>query len=179
MVAVLWAVAPTAARAGPAGPAPGPPTPELTTYTWPLPPVPVVEAPFREPTHRYGPGHRGVDLAAEAGTPVRAAAAGTVVFAGVLAGRGVVSVQHPDGLRTTYEPVAAVVTAGTPVVAGAPLGTVVTGHRGCRATCLHWGARRDRGTYLDPLLLVVPRRVRLLPLPAPVMPGDEPARGPP
>ena len=140
---------------------------------------------FREPTHRFGPGHRGVDLAAEAGAAVLASAAGTVVFAGALAGRGVVSVQHPDGLRTTYEPVAAVVTRGTSVAAGTVLGSVVAGHRACRAACLHWGVRRERGSYLDPLLLLMPRHVRLLPVPGPLsagelgepdaQPGDEPA----
>jgi len=87
------------------------------------------------------------------GAAVRVAAAGTVVFAGLLAGRGVVSVQHADGLRTTYEPVVPVVAAGTPVGPGAVLGTLAPGHRGCRAACLHWGVRRGRGSYLDPLLL--------------------------
>jgi len=33
------------------------------------------------------------------------------------------------------------------------LGTLAPGHRGCRAACLHWGVRRGRGSYLDPLLL--------------------------
>jgi murein DD-endopeptidase MepM/ murein hydrolase activator NlpD len=59
----------------------------------------------------FGPGHRGVDLAAVAGAPVLAAGAGTVVFAGTVAGRGVVSVDHSGGLRTTYEPVLPTVTA--------------------------------------------------------------------
>ena len=81
--------------------APHAPAPAAAGYSWPLRPAPPVEVPFREPTHLFGPGHRGVDLAAPVGAPVRAAAAGTVVFAGVLAGRGVVSVQHADGLRTT------------------------------------------------------------------------------
>ena len=129
----LYAGAPAAARDGPSGPAPpdgsaargappgaaGPGTAAgaATAYAWPLRPVPAVEVAFREPTHRFGPGHRGVDLAAEKGAAVLASAPGTVVFAGALAGRGVVSVQHPDGQRTTYEPVAAVVTRGTSVAA--------------------------------------------------------------
>jgi len=66
----------------------------------------------------------------------------------------VVSVQHPDGLRTTYEPVTASVTKGTSVTAGTALGSLAPGHRSCRATCLHWGARRERGSYVDPLLLL-------------------------
>ena len=43
------------------------------------------------------------------------------------------------------------------------LGTLVPGHAGCPATaCLHWGLLRGE-TYLDPLLLLRPPRLRLLP----------------
>ena len=96
-----------------------------------------------------------------------AARAGTVMFAGSIAGRGVVSVQHEDGLRTTYEPVTPLVPAGDVVPAGAVLGLLSTPHPGCATACLHWGVRRDRTTYLDPLMLVQPARVRLLPVPDP------------
>src|SRR5262249_19725721 len=87
------------ARAGPddAGQPPG------RRFGWPLSGSPAVVRGFHPPALRYGPGHRGVDLAAAAGEPVLAAGAGTVVFAGVVAGRGVVSLSHPGGLRTTYE----------------------------------------------------------------------------
>ncbi len=153
-------------------------------YGWPLVPVPVVVAPFREPAHPFGPGHRGVDLAAPAGAAVLAAAAGTVVFAGTLAGRGVVSVQHADGLRTTYEPVTPAVRSGEIVARGAVVGALVAGHLRCPGACLHWGARRDRTKYVDPLLLLRPARVRLLPLPVPwpdgvVTPAGGLARAPP
>jgi murein DD-endopeptidase MepM/ murein hydrolase activator NlpD len=95
---------------------------------------------------------------------VRAAGDGVVAFAGMVAGRPVVSVDHADGLRTTYEPVTPVVASGQAVRRGDPLGTLVPGHEGCPvAACLHWGLRRG-GTYLDPLSLLRPPRVRLLPL---------------
>jgi murein DD-endopeptidase MepM/ murein hydrolase activator NlpD len=81
-----------------------------------------------------------------------------VRFAGPVAGRGVVVLQHPDGISTEYEPVRALprVVAGAAVIRGAPLGVVVGTHHGCSpGRCLHWGARRgDR--YLDPLSLLVP-----------------------
>ena len=93
-----------------------------------------------------------------------AAGDGVVVFAGMVAGRPVVSVDHPGGLRTTYEPVDPAVGAGQAVARGSPLGTLLSGHAGCpAAACLHWGLRRGE-EYLDPLLLVEPPRVRLLPL---------------
>lgn len=153
----------TATTAAPAErPAPG------ARYAWPLDPAPVVRTPFRPPAHAYGPGHRGVDLAGAPGQQVLAARAGQVVFAGALAGRGVVSVQHDDGLRTTYEPVTAVVAAGVAVAAGEVIGLLEPGHPGCPdPACLHWGVRRDRTEYLDPLVLLAPRRLRLLPLPEP------------
>lgn len=125
---------------------------------------------FLPPPTPYGRGHRGADLAADAGAPVLAAGPGTVVYAGLLAGRGVVSVVHADGLRTTYEPVRAAVAVGAPVARGSPLGVLEPGHRGCpRPACLHWGLRRvvpgqRDEQYLDPLLLVGLGRPRLLPL---------------
>ena len=85
------------------------------------------------------------------------------MFAGQVAGRGVVSIDHADGLRTTYEPVAPTVAAGDLVAKGEQIGTLLAGHPGCPAlSCLHWGARR--GTeYLDPLRLLGLARLRLLP----------------
>ncbi len=121
--------------------------------------------PFRGPSQPYGPGHRGADLAGAPGQPVLAARAGVVIFAGPVAGRGSVSVQHDDGLRTTYEPIAPVVAAGELVTAGQVLGLLEPGHASCPTACLHWGARRDRLVYVDPLVLLRPLRVRLLPVP--------------
>ncbi|MCF6744952.1 M23 family metallopeptidase [Blastococcus sp. KM273128] len=135
-----------------------------SSWSAPLPGGPVVTRPFDPPPHRYGPGHRGVDLAAPPGSPVLAAGNGVVVFAGMVAGRPVVSVDHVGGLRTTYEPVRSSVGAGRPVARGEPLGVLEPGHDGCPvAACLHWGARRGED-YLDPLALLRPPRVRLLPL---------------
>jgi murein DD-endopeptidase MepM/ murein hydrolase activator NlpD len=119
---------------------------------------------FDPPPAPWLPGHRGVDLAVPAGAVVRAAGAGTVIFVGVIAGRGVVSVAHAGGLRTTYEPVESALHAGEAVIAGQQIGTLDAGHPGCPAdACLHWGLRRG-SLYLDPLALLGLGRVRLLPL---------------
>jgi murein DD-endopeptidase MepM/ murein hydrolase activator NlpD len=137
-----------------------------------------VVAGFDAPAGPYAAGHRGVDLAAGVGQPVRSAGAGVVFFAGRVAGRGVVSVTHPSGLRTTYEPVTASVTTGATVRAGQALGTVSAAPGHCLpATCLHWGLR-DGDTYLDPLGLLGAVRVRLLPVWAPAGPGTLPRAGP-
>ncbi|MCZ7425201.1 M23 family metallopeptidase [Micromonospora sp. WMMA1949] len=133
-------------------------------FRWPLPGAPRVVRRFDPPPQPWLSGHRGVDLAAAPGAPVLAAGAGIVLFAGTVAGRPVLTVGHPDGLRTTYEPVRSRVTAGAPVEAGTPVGDLLAGHPGCvEAACLHWGLRRD-AEYLDPLALLGLGRVRLLPL---------------
>ena len=120
--------------------------------------------PFAVGPHRWSPSHRGVDLALPTGGTVTAAGPGVVVFAGPVAGRGVVSVSH-GALRTTYEPVVPAVRVGERVAAGTPLGVLASGHAPC-GECLHWGLRRGEH-YYDPLRLLRPARVRLLPLSAP------------
>jgi len=118
---------------------------------------------FQPPATRYGRGHRGVDLAAAPGAEVLSAGDGVVSFAGSLAGRGVVVVTS-GALRTTYEPVVALVRHEDRVRRGQQLGRLTAGHPGCVAeACLHWGLLRGQ-RYLDPLSLLHPVRVRLLPL---------------
>jgi murein DD-endopeptidase MepM/ murein hydrolase activator NlpD len=91
-----------------------------------------------------------------------------VVFAGELAGRPLVSVAHPGGLRTSYEPVLPSVRAGQRVDTGTMLGELQPGHAGCVApACLHWGAMwgpASRADYVDPLGLVASTPVRLKPV---------------
>jgi murein DD-endopeptidase MepM/ murein hydrolase activator NlpD len=134
---------------------------------WPMRPRPAVVRLFDGPELKWQRGHRGVDLAGTPGQPVYAAASGTVVFSGELAGRPVVSVAHPGGLRTSYEPVRAAVRTGAVVVAGSALGSLLAGHPGCAAVaCLHWGAMwgaASRADYIDPLGLLAETPIRLKP----------------
>ncbi|WP_197321013.1 M23 family metallopeptidase [Saccharomonospora sp. NB11] len=125
-------------------------------FSWPLPVPSAVVRPFDQPSTPYSAGHRGVDLAAVIGQDVVAAADGRVAFAGLVAGRGVVSIDHDAGLRTTYEPVRWSVSAGERVHRGQVVGTVAAEHPGCpERACLHWGVRRG-DDYLDPLRFVRP-----------------------
>ena len=147
--------APAAARA------PGPLSTDGITsrsgYDWPVAGDggdPAVLRRFDPPPLPWLPGHRGVDLAAEVGAPVRAAGPGTVAFAGMVAGRPVVSIQHPDGLRTTYEPVAPTVQAGDAVERGDEIGRLDGAGSHCESACLHWGVRTGTDDYLDPLVLL-------------------------
>jgi len=150
-------------------------------WRWPLDGAAGVSRPFVAPVHRYAAGHRGADLPAAPGAAVRAAGDGRVSYAGLVAGRGVVVVVHGD-LRTTYEPVSALVGVGSPVSAGEVIGVLEPGHAGCPVlACLHWGLRRGED-YLDPVRLVRPGPVRLLPLdgpaPAAALRSAGPAGGP-
>ena len=134
-----------------------------STGSWPLRPRPDVVSGFDRPESAWGPGHRGVDLVGHPGQPVRSALDGTVSFAGTIAGRPVVVVDHGP-TRTTYEPVSTALSPGDPVDEGDRLGTLVLPGSHCfPRTCLHWGWLRGE-TYLDPLLLVGAGPVRLLPL---------------
>ena len=133
-------------------------------FGWPLTPRPTVVRAFDNPEHDWLPGHRGVDLAGSPGLPVIAAGDGIVSFAGIVAGKPVLSIDHPGGLRTTYEPVTASVPVGRRLTRGTPIGTLEPGHPGCAVSaCLHWGVRRGR-EYLDPLGLPGRVPIRLKPL---------------
>lgn len=153
----LLVAPPATAQVRPSDPVPAGPA------VWPLEPAPTVVAGFDPPTAPWAPGHRGVDLLGLPGQSVRAALAGTVSFAGSIAGRGVVVVDH-GSTRTTYEPVDATVSVGVTVDAGGAIGTLQRGLSHCfPRTCLHWGLLLGE-LYLDPLTLLGAAPVRLLPL---------------
>ncbi|MFF8017181.1 peptidoglycan DD-metalloendopeptidase family protein [Streptomyces sp. NPDC007929] len=170
--ALLAPPPPLFAADAPAAEADPPATVPAVGRAWPVGLRPRVLRGWEPPATAYGPGHRGVDLAAPAGTPVRTVAPGRVAFTGRVAGRGVVSVDltgtGDPPLRTTYEPVTATVEEGAEVEPGEVIGTVDADGSHCTAPCLHWGLRRA-DTYLNPLSLLPPWLLhrgpsRLLPL---------------
>jgi murein DD-endopeptidase MepM/ murein hydrolase activator NlpD len=133
-------------------------------FTWPISPRPAVRRGFEAPRKQWSRGHRGVDLSAVVGQPVLSAGDGVVAFTGVIAGRGVITVRHPGGVRTTYEPVDQPLTSGTRVSRGARIGLISSTPGHCLPlACLHWGAITGT-TYLDPLSLMGFGRPILLPL---------------
>lgn len=129
--------------------------PAAGTYAWPVE-GPVIRG-FDPPEQPYGTGHRGIDIGADPGTPVRAAEDGVVAFAGPIGGSLFVSIDHADGIRTTYSWLSTVaVSRGQEVLRGAILGTTGGGHPGMEPPHLHFGARVG-DTYIDPMTLLEPR----------------------
>ncbi|UIJ34459.1 M23 family metallopeptidase [Allobranchiibius sp. GilTou73] len=157
VLATVWSL-----LAGPAAvPAP------TTGYVWPLDPRPSLVRGYDAPPQPWAAGHRGVDLLGRPGQPVLAAGDGVVLFRGAVAERGVLTVAHPNGWHTTYEPVTGGLAVGTQVRAGQQIATLtaVQSHRAPRA-CLHWGLLVAPDVYRDPLTLLralVPILVPLTP----------------
>ncbi|MDN3310525.1 M23 family metallopeptidase [Microbacterium oryzae] len=129
-------------------------------WRWPVSQDVRVVRPFAAPPHRYGAGHRGVDLAADQG-PVLAPASGVIAFAGVVVDRPLLTIDHGDGLVTTLEPVATDLRVGDAVAVGQELGELASGGHAA-AGAVHFGVRLH-GEYVNPLLLLagVPRAVLL------------------
>ncbi|MFG2297253.1 M23 family metallopeptidase [Streptomyces sp. NPDC048603] len=163
LFAPLPAPAPTPAAVRP---------PQEARYTRPLPAPLEVARWWDPPPTPYAAGHRGVDLAAPVGAEVRAVGPGRVHYAGQVAGRGVLSLTLPGGLRTTFEPVRPLVSAGEPVRAGQVVAVLDAGNH-CPVSCLHWGLLSGED-YLNPLALVPRASPRLLPQAA--VPGLSPGR---
>ena len=145
---------------------------------------PRVIHPFKKPAQRWSAGHRGVDLAVpENDRHVYAPAPGKVVFSGTVVNRKVLVIAHPDGRRSTFEPMDEALPVGTTVAAGEVIGTVAvtaggTGerpYRRCTTACLYWGVRQGgaRGDgsgkdaeYINPMSLLGSKEPSIL-LPVP------------
>jgi len=145
---------------------------------------PRVIRPFEKPTQRWSAGHRGVDLAVpENNRRVYAPAPGTVVFSGTVVNRKVLVIAHPDGRRSTFEPMDEALAVGTTVAAGDVIGTVAGAaggnserpYRRCSTVCLYWGVRQGgaRGDgsgkaaeYINPMSLLGSKEPSIL-LPVP------------
>ncbi len=147
------------ALAQPAFPAPG-------SYAWPV--VGPVIREFEPPAGPYQPGHRGIDIAVPFGSPIQAPNDGVVSFAGWIGGALYLSIDHPDGVRTTYSWLSAVaVQKGQSVVRGDVIGSTGHGHPDVPTPHLHFGARVG-SDYIDPMFLLeganVEGLIRLAPL---------------
>jgi murein DD-endopeptidase MepM/ murein hydrolase activator NlpD len=95
--------------------------------------------------------HPGIDIAAGSGTPIRAAASGTVIYAGWMDGYGNLTViDHGGGLATAYGHQSSIgVGVGASVSQGSVIGSVgCTGY--CFGSHLHFEVRVN-GEVVDPM----------------------------
>ncbi|MDO4908925.1 MAG: M23 family metallopeptidase [Corynebacterium sp.] len=127
-----------------------------TPYSPPLMGALKVTKPFNKPEKNWLPGHRGVDLAASTGTAVYAPASGAVHYSGIINGVPTLSINHPDGIKTTYQALSTHLTRGDIVVRGMFIGILA-------APELNWGAIYA-GEYIDPMSLLKPPKIRLKPV---------------
>ncbi len=100
----------------------------------------------------FSGGHSGIDLMAPHGSPIRAAAGGTVVFAGRYFAYGnIVDIRHDDGVITRYAHMskfAPGIAPGTPIAIGQVIGRVgATGH--AHGPHVHFEVRLN-GHAVDP-----------------------------
>jgi murein DD-endopeptidase MepM/ murein hydrolase activator NlpD len=121
-------------------------TPSASGLIWP------VNGPVTSPFgYRWGRLHAGIDIGVPYGTPIHAAAAGTVVLAGWVGGYGnYTCIDHGGGLATCYAHQSAfAVSVGAQVSQGQVIGYVgCTGH--CFGPHLHFEVRIN-GNPVDPL----------------------------
>jgi murein DD-endopeptidase MepM/ murein hydrolase activator NlpD len=98
---------------------------------------------------RWGRMHEGIDISAGCGTPIRAAASGTIIFSGYMGGYGnLVVVDHGNGLSTAYAHQSAIYASGG-VSQGQTIGAV--GTTGSSTGChLHFEVRVNGGA-VDPM----------------------------
>jgi murein DD-endopeptidase MepM/ murein hydrolase activator NlpD len=99
---------------------------------------------------RWGRMHEGIDISAPTGTSIRAAAGGSVIYAGSMSGYGnIVVVDHGGGLSTAYAHMSSIWVGGGSVSQGQGLGAVgCTGH--CTGPHLHFEVRVN-GSPRDPM----------------------------
>ncbi|WP_417216624.1 murein hydrolase activator EnvC family protein [Arthrobacter sp.] len=163
LVCCLFAAGPASAVAPrpPTGESPAP----VGAWAWPLGGPDDLLAVFDRPESPWSAGHRGVDLTSSRGARVHSPAAGVVAFVGIVVDRPVVTVDHGNGLVSSFEPALATVEVGDVVSRGQVVAGVHAGGH-CSDACLHWGVRLN-GEYIDPLSLVMDRRPSvLLPIPS-------------
>jgi murein DD-endopeptidase MepM/ murein hydrolase activator NlpD len=136
-----------------------PPAPPAT-WVWPVSGPQIILLDFVAPPTPWGPGHRGLDLAADS-PRVIAPVAGVISFAGLVVDRGVLTITTDAGHKVSLEPVTSLVSTGTRVTQGQHIANLEEGH--CVTLCVHLGLRVLEGYRSPRRELGVLQRAVLLP----------------
>jgi murein DD-endopeptidase MepM/ murein hydrolase activator NlpD len=129
-------------------------------WHWPIAGPHAIVRPYLAPSTAYSAGHRGIDVSATSSVDVRAPADGVIHFSGYVVDRPVISIDHGNGVISSFEHALSTLHTGDRVTAGQVIAQVQPGH--CTSPCLHFGVRID-GAYVSPLLLLggIPHSVLL------------------
>ncbi|SDS43243.1 Peptidase family M23 [Brevibacterium siliguriense] len=146
-----------------------------TNWVTPVPAMEIIEA-FDPPDKPWLKGHRGIDVFAVEGEPLRAPTGGTIRFAGTVAGMATVSILTETDHVLTFQPAATSLEKGESFAVGEQIGTVGSGSH-CQRSCLHigaWPSESDK-RYVDPGKFFGQEQSALLPLSR--KPAKEPEGG--
>ncbi len=144
-------------------------------WTTPIPAMEIIGA-FDLPDEPWLKGHRGIDVLAVENEPLRAPTAGTIRFAGSVAGMDTLSILTESGHVLSFQPASTSMRKGEAFSAGERIGAVGAGGH-CERSCLHigaWPAETDQ-RYVDPAKLFGQEQSVLLPLSR--KPAEEPTGG--
>lgn len=146
-----------------------------TAWVTVVPAMEIIEA-FDPPDEAWLKGHRGIDVLAVAGEPLRAPAAGVIRFRGSVAGTATISIETDSGYVVSFQPATSELKKGEKFTAGAEIGTVGDGTH-CDSSCVHIGVwlASSQKKYLDPAKLFGQEQSILLPLSR--KPTKEPSGG--
>ncbi|MFM1957963.1 MAG: hypothetical protein RI929_326 [Actinomycetota bacterium] len=110
------------------------------------------ESEYLAPESEYGPGHRGVDLVQDLGSPIKAPVSGKIYFAGLVVDRKVVTIRSFSGYLASFEPACTELKVGDVVL----IGDQFAWHCSPQASyeyhcesCVHFSVRSQFG-YLSP-----------------------------
>lgn len=136
------------------------PAPADAHWLWPTTGPHHVVRDFEAPLTPWGPGHRGLDLAASSDEVV-APVSGTLSFEGFVVDRPVLTITTLEGWKVSLEPVSTELEIGALITQGDILGILEDGH--CDERCLHIGLRADDRYRSPARQLGVEQRAVLLP----------------
>lgn len=107
---------------------------------------------YLAPASKYGPGHRGVDLAQPVGSAIKAPLSGEIAFAGIVVDREVVTIRSNAGYLASFEPACTNHRVGQPVLIGAEFAWHCLPQESYEyhcESCVHFSVRSQYG-YLSP-----------------------------
>lgn len=142
-------------------------------WQWPLEHeqdnIPTILRHFEKPPAAWLAGHRGIDIEVQEHETVIAPAQGVIRYAGIIAGVPTVSIQHQEGVVSSYQPVQLLPSLhiGSAITQRETFGIIaLTQSSAMHCTqCLHWGVFMPEHPpqYRNPMHYIEPKTIVLKP----------------